>query len=49
MAMFDKMNYMKGISMGLAIWGVISYVYQQYLDDGKPNAENKNDNEVSNA
>ncbi|OMO66815.1 hypothetical protein CCACVL1_20981 [Corchorus capsularis] len=45
----DKMDYMKGISMGLAIWGVISYVYQQYLDHGKLNAENKNGNEVSNA
>ncbi|OMO49466.1 hypothetical protein COLO4_38542 [Corchorus olitorius] len=52
MAMFvfnDKMDYMKGISMGLAIWGVISYVYQQYLDNCKLNAENKNGNEVSNA
>ncbi|XP_023635665.1 purine permease 21 isoform X1 [Capsella rubella] len=28
----DKMNGLKVISMILAIWGFISYVYQQYLD-----------------
>ncbi|XP_010434561.1 PREDICTED: probable purine permease 9 [Camelina sativa] len=29
----DKMNGLKVISMILAIWGVASYVYQQYLDE----------------
>lgn len=29
----DKMDGLKIISMLLAIWGVISYVYQNYLDD----------------
>ncbi|GMJ14188.1 hypothetical protein like AT4G18220 [Hibiscus trionum] len=35
----DRMNGVKGISLVLAIWGVISYAYQQYLDDR--NAETK--------
>ncbi|XP_027931284.1 purine permease 21-like isoform X3 [Vigna unguiculata] len=29
----DKMHGIKAISMVLAIWGIISYVYQQYIDD----------------
>ncbi|CAN7132333.1 unnamed protein product [Brassica rapa subsp. narinosa] len=29
----DKMNGLKVISMILAIWGFMSYVYQHYLDD----------------
>ncbi|GMI72330.1 hypothetical protein like AT4G18220 [Hibiscus trionum] len=29
----DEMDTAKGISMVLAIWGIISYAYQQYLDD----------------
>ncbi|KAL5178076.1 Purine permease 21 [Glycine soja] len=36
----DKMDGIKGISMVLAIWGIVSYVYQQYLDDTK--SENRN-------
>lgn len=32
----DVMNGVKGISMVLAIWGFVSYVYQHYLDDYKP-------------
>ncbi|KAE8656168.1 hypothetical protein F3Y22_tig00117005pilonHSYRG00027 [Hibiscus syriacus] len=40
----DKMNAVKVISMVLAIWGFISYVYQQYLDDCVLDAET----EVSN-
>ncbi|OMO82878.1 hypothetical protein COLO4_22780 [Corchorus olitorius] len=36
----DKMSGVKGISMVLAIWGFFSYVYQQYLDDSKFNAQN---------
>ncbi|KAK7333369.1 hypothetical protein VNO80_30137 [Phaseolus coccineus] len=31
----DKMHGIKAISMVLAIWGIISYVYQQYIDDTK--------------
>ncbi|KAF8077101.1 hypothetical protein N665_1061s0003 [Sinapis alba] len=31
----DKMNGLKVISMILAIWGFMSYVYQHYLDDKK--------------
>ncbi|CAK9327582.1 unnamed protein product [Citrullus colocynthis] len=31
----DKMSGMKGVAMALAIWGFISYGYQQYLDDFK--------------
>ncbi|KAK8498156.1 hypothetical protein V6N13_030007 [Hibiscus sabdariffa] len=29
----DRINSVKEISMALAVWGVISYAYQQYLDD----------------
>lgn len=36
----DKMNGVKVMSMVLAIWGIISYVYQQYLNDTK--YENRN-------
>ncbi|GMI93531.1 hypothetical protein like AT4G18220 [Hibiscus trionum] len=45
----DKMNGVKGISMVLAIWGVISYAYQQYLDDHMLIAETKVQSEVSEA
>jgi len=31
----DKMHGVKAISMVLAIWGIVSYVYQQYIDDTK--------------
>ncbi|ESW18620.1 hypothetical protein PHAVU_006G056100 [Phaseolus vulgaris] len=31
----DKMHGIKVISMMLAIWGIISYLYQQYIDDTK--------------
>ncbi|ESW11686.1 hypothetical protein PHAVU_008G051100 [Phaseolus vulgaris] len=31
----DKMNGVKIISMLLAIWGFVSYIYQNYLDDSK--------------
>ncbi|KAK0575346.1 hypothetical protein LWI29_031486 [Acer saccharum] len=29
----DKMDGVKVISMVLAIWGIVSYIYQQYLDE----------------
>ncbi|TXG47826.1 hypothetical protein EZV62_027120 [Acer yangbiense] len=31
----DQMDGVKVISMVLAIWGIVSYVYQQYLDERK--------------
>ncbi|WRX26977.1 hypothetical protein QQP08_019464 [Theobroma cacao] len=40
MAMF-VFHGVKGISMVLAIWGFISYLYQHYLDNCRMNAENK--------
>ncbi|KAE8655318.1 putative Purine permease 10 [Hibiscus syriacus] len=39
----DKMSSIKGISMVLAIWGFVSYAYQQYLDDRDLNAETNKD------
>lgn len=41
----DKMNIVKGISMVLALWGFVSYAYQQYLDDHS--AKTKEANEVN--
>ncbi|KAG6639365.1 probable purine permease 10 [Carya illinoinensis] len=43
----DKLGGIKVVSMVLAIWGFISYVYQQYLDDYQPKPEDRNSNEVS--
>lgn len=37
----DKMTGIKIVAMILAIWGSISYVYQQYLDDTKSKEEDK--------
>lgn len=45
----DKLGGIKVISMVLAVWGFVSFLYQQYLDDYKSKHENINDNEVSNA
>lgn len=45
----DKMDGIKAISMVLAIWGFVSYVYQHYLDDRNLKAEKRNANEVSKA
>ncbi|XP_015876855.3 probable purine permease 10 isoform X1 [Ziziphus jujuba] len=39
----EKMGGVKAISLVLAIWGFISYVYQQYLDHNKSKIENEND------
>ncbi|KAI4295399.1 hypothetical protein L6164_035448 [Bauhinia variegata] len=36
----DKLNGIKGISMALAVWGFVSYVYQHYLDDLRSKAGN---------
>lgn len=36
----DKMNSLKVVAMVLAVWGSVSYIYQQYLDDhGEDSAE----------
>ncbi|XP_056175456.1 purine permease 21-like [Syzygium oleosum] len=37
----DRMNGIKVISMILAIWGFVSYVYQHYLDDAKLKVQRK--------
>nr|GMD09776.1 probable purine permease 10 isoform X2 [Ipomoea batatas] len=37
----DKMNGVKVVSMVLAIWGFVSYIYQHYLDDLKAKAKAK--------
>ncbi|XP_004516108.1 purine permease 21-like [Cicer arietinum] len=37
----DKMNGIKVISMILAVWGFISYIYQQYLDENNTKIENR--------
>ncbi|XP_022720818.1 purine permease 21-like, partial [Durio zibethinus] len=37
----DKMDGIKGVSMVLAIWGFISYVYQHYMDHQKSKIENR--------
>jgi hypothetical protein len=38
----DKMHGIKAISMALAVWGFISYVYQQYLDESDIITEKRN-------
>lgn len=38
----DKMNGVKVVSMVLAIWGFVSYIYQHYIDDLEIKAENAN-------
>ena len=38
----DKMQGIKAISLVLAIWGFISYLYQYYLDDRESYTENRN-------
>ncbi|KAI9198341.1 hypothetical protein LWI28_014237 [Acer negundo] len=41
----DKMDGVKVISMVLAIWGTVSYVYQQYLDERKSKTDTSITNE----
>ncbi|KAF8413601.1 hypothetical protein HHK36_001593 [Tetracentron sinense] len=41
----DKMDGLKVVSMLLAIWGFVSYIYQHYLDDSKSKAAKANVNE----
>ncbi|XP_042504546.1 probable purine permease 11 [Macadamia integrifolia] len=44
----DKMDGVKMVSLILAIWGFISYMYQNYLDDLKSKATRTEANESSN-
>ncbi|KAK1368874.1 putative purine permease [Heracleum sosnowskyi] len=43
----DKMNGVKVVSMVLAIWGFVSYIYQHYIDDLEIKAKAENANKVS--
>jgi len=43
----EKMDGIKAISMVLAVWGFISYVYQQYLDESNNKIENRNTLDVT--
>ncbi|TKY55535.1 purine permease 10 [Spatholobus suberectus] len=43
----DKINGMKVIAFLLALWGFLSYVYQQYLDDKKAKADTSDVVEVA--
>lgn len=43
----DKMDGVKVISLLLAIWGFLSYIYQHYVDDSKSKAPRGNANEDS--
>lgn len=45
----DKMHGIKAISIVLAVWGFVSYVYQHYLDDSKSNSENRSTRHVPKA
>ncbi|XP_043694501.1 probable purine permease 11 isoform X2 [Telopea speciosissima] len=44
----DKMDGVKVVALILAIWGFISYMYQNYLDDSKSKATRTEANESSN-
>ncbi|XP_019441756.1 PREDICTED: probable purine permease 9 isoform X2 [Lupinus angustifolius] len=44
----EKMQGIKAISMVLALWGFISYLYHHYLDDRNSNTESRNDGHVPN-
>jgi hypothetical protein len=43
----EKMNGIKAISLVLAVWGFISYVYQQYLDENENKIEYRNNPNVT--
>ncbi|GMI77738.1 hypothetical protein like AT4G18220 [Hibiscus trionum] len=43
----DKMDGIKGMSMVLAIWGFLSYIYQHYLDHRKSKIENRIASEIA--
>ncbi|KAJ8556513.1 hypothetical protein K7X08_032265 [Anisodus acutangulus] len=43
----DKMDGEKVIALLLALWGFLSYVYQNYLDDSKAKSSKSEDNEAN--
>ncbi|XP_058787995.1 purine permease 21-like [Vicia villosa] len=43
----DKMHGIKAISMVLAVWGFISYMYQQYLNESNAEAEKSDTRHVT--
>ncbi|MED6112553.1 hypothetical protein PIB30_062745 [Stylosanthes scabra] len=43
----DKMHGIKAISMVLAVWGFISYVYQHYVDERNCNSEKSSNGHVA--
>ncbi|CAK8565739.1 unnamed protein product [Lathyrus sativus] len=43
----DKMHGIKAISMVLAVWGFISYMYQQYLDESNGEVEKRDTRHVT--
>ncbi|GLU13939.1 hypothetical protein SLE2022_305420 [Rubroshorea leprosula] len=43
----EKMDWIKGVAMILAIWGFISYIYQHYIDDRKEYKKKKLNRNVS--
>ena len=40
----DKMNGLNAMSLVLSLWGFLSYIYQQYLDETESNAEQRKKN-----
>ncbi|KAI9088960.1 hypothetical protein K1719_029239 [Acacia pycnantha] len=44
----DKINGVKVVSLLLALWGFLSYIYQHYLDDQKAKAAKRDSVEVPN-
>ncbi|CAI0545149.1 unnamed protein product [Linum tenue] len=43
----DRMSGVKGVSMALAVWGFVSYMYQCYLDDRNSKVVTKSVDETS--
>ncbi|XP_028754803.1 probable purine permease 10 isoform X2 [Neltuma alba] len=43
----DKMNGLKVISLFLALWGFLSYTYQQYLDETNSQPQHRNSDALS--
>ncbi|CAK9328404.1 unnamed protein product [Citrullus colocynthis] len=43
----DKMNGVKVMALVLALWGFVSYIYQNYLDESKAKANRQSANDVN--
>lgn len=43
----DKMNGVKAMALVLALWGFVSYIYQNYLDESKAKANQQSADNVS--